>query len=232
MSFIELKNITKKYGKGDSMVKALDCLNLSIENGDMVAIIGKSGSGKSTLLNILGGLINYDEGEYIFNDIPINGNKEKELVKFRRKNISFIVQDFALINNMTVFDNIALPLEYKRISKKEIKRLVFDVLEKLEIKEKAYKYPNEISGGQAQRVAIARAIVKNPDLILADEPTGALDKKSGQNVIEILKNLNRDGKTIVIVTHDLKIAENCNSIINIEDGRVINQLTLNKEFYT
>ncbi|MEN8435962.1 ABC transporter ATP-binding protein (plasmid) [Clostridium septicum] len=222
MSFIELKNITKKYGKGDSAVIAVDALNLSIEKGDMIAIIGKSGSGKSTLLNILGGLINFDKGEYIFNNNFISGNKEKDLVKFRRENISFIVQDFALINNMTVFDNIALPLEYKKISKKEIKRLVFEVLEKLEIKEKAYKYPNEISGGQAQRVAIARAIVKNPELILADEPTGALDKKNGQNVIEILKKLNLNGKTIVIVTHDLKIAENCKSIVRMEDGRVIN----------
>lgn len=222
MSFIELKNITKTYGKGDSTVVALDKLNLSIEKSDMTAIIGKSGSGKSTLLNILGGLINFNEGEYIFNNYSINGSKEKNLVKFRRENISFIVQDFALINNMTIFDNIALPLEYKKFSKKEIKKRVFEVLEQLEIKEKAYKYPNEVSGGQAQRVAIARAIIKNPELILADEPTGALDQKSGQKVIEILKKLNEYGKTIVIVTHDLKIAENCKSIVRIEDGKVIN----------
>ncbi|MGG7076540.1 ABC transporter ATP-binding protein [Clostridium sardiniense] len=221
MSFIELKNIIKKYGKDDSTVIALNGLDLFIDKGDMVAIIGKSGSGKSTLLNILGGLITFDEGEYIFNNKKINGSKGKELVKFRRENISFIVQDFALINNMTVFDNIALPLEYQKISKKEIKRRVLEVLEQLDIKEKAYKYPNEISGGQAQRVAIARAIVKNPELILADEPTGALDQKTGDKVIEILKDLNMRGKTIIIVTHDLNIAESCKKIIHVQDGKII-----------
>lgn len=220
MSFIELKNIIKKYGKDDSTVIALNGLDLFIDKGDMVAIIGKSGSGKSTLLNILGGLIKFDEGEYIFNNKKINGSKGKDLVKFRRENISFIVQDFALINNMTVFDNIALPLEYQKISKREIKRRVLEVLEQLDIKEKAYKYPNEISGGQAQRVAIARAIVKNPELILADEPTGALDQKTGDKVIEILKDLNMKGKTIIIVTHDLNIAENCKKIIHVQDGKI------------
>ncbi|AQM59008.1 MULTISPECIES: ABC transporter ATP-binding protein [Clostridium] len=222
MSFIELKNIIKKYGKDDSTVIALNGLDLFIDNGDMVAIIGKSGSGKSTLLNILGGLIKFDEGEYIFNNKKINGNKEKELVKFRRENISFIVQDFALINNMTVFDNVALPLEYQKISRKEIKKRVLEVLEQLEIRDKAYKYPNEISGGQAQRVAIARAIVKNPEVILADEPTGALDQKTGDKVIEILKDLNMRGKTIIIVTHDLNIAENCKKIIHVQDGKIVN----------
>lgn len=220
MSFIELKNIIKKYGKDDSTVIALNGLDLFIDKGDMAAIIGKSGSGKSTLLNILGGLINFDEGEYIFNNKKINGSKGKELVKFRRENISFIVQDFALINNMTVFDNVALPLEYQKISRKEIKRRVLEVLEQLDIKDKAYKYPNEISGGQAQRVAIARAIVKNPQVILADEPTGALDQKTGYKVIEILKDLNMKGKTIIIVTHDLNIAENCKKIIHVQDGKI------------
>ncbi|MEG1132541.1 MAG: ABC transporter ATP-binding protein [Romboutsia sp.] len=221
MAFIELKDIIKIYGKNESTVRALNGLSLSIESGEMLAIIGKSGSGKSTLLNILGGLISFDEGGYIFNNKKINGSKEKDLVKFRRENISFIVQDFALINNMTVFDNIALPLEYQKISKKETKRRVFEVLDQLDIKEKAYNYPNEISGGQAQRVAIARAIVKNPELILADEPTGSLDQKTGNNVIEILKNLNMGGKTIIIVTHDLKIAENCKRIVYVQDGKII-----------
>lgn len=221
MSFIELKNIKKVYGKDDSTVVALRDLSLNINKGEMVAIIGKSGSGKSTLLNILGGLINFNDGEYIFNEKVININQKKELVKFRRENVSFIVQDFALINDMTVFNNIALPLEYQKISKKEIKKRVLEVLDKLEIKDKADKYPNEISGGQAQRVAIARALVKNPELILADEPTGALDQKTGDTVIEILKNLNNQGKTIVIVTHDLKVADNCKRIIHVQDGQII-----------
>ncbi|MDU4912870.1 ABC transporter ATP-binding protein [Clostridium baratii] len=221
MSFIEIKNIIKKYGKGDSTTVALNDVSLSINKGEMIAIVGKSGSGKSTLLNILGGLIKFDEGDYLFNNVKINNNKEKELVRFRRDNISFIVQDFALINDMTVYNNIALPLEYKRLSKKEIKTKVFDVLEKLDIKNNAYKYANEISGGQAQRVAIARAIVKNPELILADEPTGALDQKTGEAVINILKELNNEGKTIIIVTHDLNIAEKCDRVINLQDGKII-----------
>ncbi|MGG7060233.1 ABC transporter ATP-binding protein [Clostridium tertium] len=222
MSFIEIKNITKKYGKGDSTTVAIDKVSLSIDKGEMIAIIGKSGSGKSTLLNILGGLINFDEGEYFFNNIKINADKKIDLLKFRRDYISFIVQDFALINDMTVYNNIILPLEYKKLPKMEIKSKVFDVIEKLDIKDNAHKYPNEISGGQAQRVAIARAIVKNPELILADEPTGSLDQKNGEIVLEILKDLNKQGKTIIIVTHDLNIAKNCNRTIHIHDGRIIN----------
>lgn len=221
MSFIEVKNIVKIYGRGDSNTVALDDVSININAGQMVAIVGKSGSGKSTLLNILGGLINFNKGQYFFNDAEINGNKERELIKFRRDNISFVVQDFALINDMTVYDNIALPLEYKRFSKKEIKTKVFDVLEKLDIKGKAYRYANEISGGQAQRVAIARAIVKEPKLILADEPTGALDQKTGESVINILKELNKKGITIIIVTHDLSIAERCDKIIYLQDGKVM-----------
>jgi putative ABC transport system ATP-binding protein len=221
MSFIEVKNIVKIYGRGDSNTVALDDVSININAGQMVAIVGKSGSGKSTLLNILGGLINFNKGQYFFNDAEINGNKERELIKFRRDNISFVVQDFALINDMTVYDNIALPLEYKRFSKKEIKTKVFDVLEKLDIKDKAYRYANEISGGQAQRVAIARAIVKEPKLILADEPTGALDQKTGESVINILKELNKKGITIIIVTHDLSIAERCDKIIYLQDGKVM-----------
>lgn len=220
MSFIEIIDIVKNYGGGDSNTVALDKVSINIEEGEIVAIVGKSGSGKSTLLNILGGLINYNEGKYFFNGIEIDGRKRKELTKFRRNNISFVVQDFALINDMTVYENVALPLEYKRLQKKEVKTKVLDILDKLDIKDKANKYANEISGGQAQRVAIARAIVKEPKLILADEPTGALDQKTGESVIKILKEVNEKGTTIIIVTHDLNIAEKCNRIIYLHDGKV------------
>jgi putative ABC transport system ATP-binding protein len=182
--------------------------------------MGKSGSGKSTLLNILGGLMSMDSGEYYFKEKPQDFSKMKNLVSFRRDCVGFVVQYFALIDDLTVYENIALPLRYQKCSRRQRKERVNRILDRLGLSEKKKAYPDELSGGQQQRVAIARALVKNPEVILADEPTGALDRKTGQDVMQLLKELQEEGKTIVIVTHDAKIAEQCDRVIYMEDGKI------------
>ena len=219
MPIIRTVDIRKTFGKKDVAVHALNGVTISIEKGEMVAIMGKSGSGKSTLLNILGGLMSMDKGKYFYNDEPLDFSKQKNLINFRKNCVGFIVQYFALIDDMNVFDNVALPLKYKGFSKKLTHELVYKFLDYLEIKEKAKAYPDELSGGQQQRVSIARALVKNPDIILADEPTGALDEKTEESVLNIFKELYQKGKTIIIVTHDDKVANICNRVINLRDGR-------------
>lgn len=218
---IKLEKVFRYYGSGEAVVKALDGINLNVKEGEMIAIIGKSGSGKSTLLNILGGLDNVTKGTYLFNNKVVPLFDQKKLAKFRKDNIGFIVQYFALIEDMNVLENIALPLKYSNKTHQEIKKVTENILEKLGIKDKMYKYPNELSGGQKQRVAIARAIINNPKLILADEPTGALDEETEKTIMEIFKNLNKQGKTIIIVTHDSKIANQCNRIIRLSDGKIV-----------
>lgn len=213
-----LQGIKKSFGKGDSRVEALKGIDLSIKEGEMVAIMGKSGSGKSTLLNILGGLSGIDEGKYFFQGKELDCNKPKELTKFRKNNIGFVVQYFALVDEMTVFQNVAMPLKYQK-KHGQIKERVENALAELEILDKAKSYPVELSGGQQQRVSIARAIVKDAKLILADEPTGALDEATGEKVLNIFEKLHEQGKTIVIVTHDAKVASRCERILYLKDGR-------------
>lgn len=220
MSLIELKNIKKIYGKGDAKVDALRGIDLSIEKGEMIAIMGASGSGKSTLLNILGFLDKPTEGSYLLNGQSVGKLGDKILARNRNKFIGFVVQNFALIEDYTVFQNIKVPLDYTKISKKEKKQRIVTLLDKMKISDKKDKLPKELSGGQNQRVAIARALVNDPEIILADEPTGALDSKTGEDVMAIFKEFNKEGKTVIIITHDEKIANMCKRIIKIEDGKL------------
>lgn len=217
---IELNNIHKSFGKNEARVDAIKGITLTVGDKEMVAVMGKSGSGKSTLLNIIGGMMSMDDGEYIYQGRPVNFKSQKAITDFRRNEIGFVVQYFALVEDLNVYDNVALPLKFQGYSRKKIKRMVWSALEELGIEDKVKAYPNELSGGQQQRVAIARAIVKNPGLILADEPTGALDQATGEEVQNIFSRLNESGKTVIIVTHDKNVAERCGRIIRIKDGMI------------
>lgn len=228
MALINLKNISKKFGVKDTEVQALRDVTLEINEGEIIAIVGASGSGKSTLLNIIGTLDRQTKGEYLLENKDLNKLNKYDLAKLRNNTFGFVVQNFALINDYTVYENIEIPLCYAKIKSSERKILIDKVLNKLDIKDKIKKKPTELSGGQCQRVAIARAIINSPKIVLADEPTGALDKKTGEQVMEIFKELNKEGKTIIIVTHDLKIASQCDRIINIEDGIIMENNIIKK----
>lgn len=225
MELIQLNNIEKIYGSGDNEVVALRNINLKIHKGELVAIVGASGSGKSTLLNIMGALDKPTSGQYMLKKNNINNLKSSEIARVRNKYFGFVVQHFALIKDYTVFENIQIPLEYGKVKLKDRKKRISELLLKLGLQDKANKTPNELSGGQNQRVAIARALANNPEVILADEPTGALDQKTGNDVIESFINLNKEGKTVIIITHDPQIAARCNRIIKIEDGQIIEDST-------
>lgn len=213
---IEMKNIYKSFGKDHNERKIFENFSFTISKGDMVAIMGKSGSGKSTLLNIIGGLESIDKGTYLFNGKDVSRFSEKELLKFRRKNISFIFQNFALINEYSVMDNILLPLKYHygNIDKKKLDG-ARELLDKLDIGYVCDQKIDNLSGGEKQRIAIARSLISNTNVILADEPTGALDEKSGYMIMELFKQMKNLGKTIIIVTHDIDVAKKCDYIINI-----------------
>lgn len=217
---IDLKNIHKTYGKSKAATNALSNINYTIKEGEFITITGKSGSGKSTLLNILGGITKPSLGDYWFCGENISKYTLNELSLFRKENVGFVVQHFALIDNMKVFDNIALPLKYNNYSNNQIRAMVGDVLEKLEISNKIHNYPHELSGGEKQRVAIARAIISSPKILLADEPTGALDERTGKNILNIFKELNNNGTTIVLVTHDKEIADIGSKQIIMRDGKI------------
>lgn len=221
MDIIQIHDIYKTFGKKDACVRALQGVSLVIGEGEMVAVMGKSGSGKSTLLNILGGMTSIESGTYLYDGKEINGKSQRELTRFRRNEVGFVVQYFALVDDLNVFHNIALPLKHQGYSRKKSAHMVREVLQMLGIEDKEKSYPDELSGGQQQRVAIARAIVKQPHLILADEPTGALDEATGEEIMKIFRELNEKGKTVVIVTHDRKVAEACDRVIYLRDGRVM-----------
>ncbi|MCI5726723.1 MAG: ABC transporter ATP-binding protein [Clostridium sp.] len=219
---IEIKNVSKIYGKGDAAVNALRNVNITIADGEFVSIIGPSGSGKSTLLNILGGIDTPTSGEYYLNKNNIATLSNKKIADIRNIEFGFVLQYFGLINDYTVYENVMLPLKYSNKFKgKERKNRVNKMIEDMGLKEKLKKYPTELSGGQCQRVAIARAIVNNPNIIFADEPTGALDRTTGNQIFNILRELNKEGKTVVIVSHDENIYSKCDRIIKIEDGQII-----------
>lgn len=210
------KNYINRYDK--SSISILKNINLEVEKGEIVALMGRSGVGKSTLLNILSGLESASEGEYSFNDINVRNLGKKQLLEWRKKNIGFILQNYGLISTDTVFDNISLPLLYDRVNSDKIKEATTMLIEKLQLNRKENSYVYNLSGGECQRVAIARSLVNNPKLILADEPTGALDKESEKIVINLLKEYANRGTSIIIVTHDLRIARQCDRILELKNG--------------
>lgn len=218
---IQLENVYKGFGKKDGRVEVIQGINLEVQQGEFVSIMGKSGAGKSTLLNIIGGMLTIEQGAYYYRGDRLETQNAKKLMEFRRKEVGIIVQYFALVEDMNVYQNVSIPLKFQGISYKEQKRKVYEVLDRLEILDKMNAYPRELSGGQQQRVAIARAIIKKPRLLLADEPTGALDVATGEKVMKILEEMHKEGQTIILVTHDEKIAKNSERMIEVRDGRVV-----------
>ena len=216
-TLVRIERVTKKF---DETV-AVDDVSLEIQRGDLVSIVGKSGSGKSTLLNIIGILDNYDSGNYWFNNNLIKNINETEAAYYRNKFIGFVFQTFHLIGTKTALENVELPLYYRGDSKADMRQKAEEMLEKVGLGDRMHHLPNELSGGQKQRVAIARALVTQADLILADEPTGALDSKTSQEIMDLLLEINQEGKTVLIVTHEHEVANICKRKIEIADGQII-----------
>lgn len=217
---IELNNISKTYNLGEQELKVLDNINFKVQKGEFVSIIGPSGSGKSTMMNILGLLDVADTGEYLLDDISIKEANDSLLADIRNKKIGFIFQSFNLLPKMNALENVQVPLMYRGINKKESQKRAYEILEKVGLKGREKHMPSQLSGGQQQRVAIARALIGEPEIILADEPTGALDSKTGNEVMELLKNLNKEGQTIILITHDISIANRANRIVKMMDGKL------------
>lgn len=218
---ITVKDLSKVFRTEEIETTALNGVSFEINDGEFVAIMGPSGCGKSTLLNILGLLDNPTGGSYRLLDSEVGGLKEKERTKFRKGNIGFVFQSFNLIDELNVYENVELPLRYLNISASERKQKVTEILKRMGISHRANHFPQQLSGGQQQRVAIARAVVSNPKLILADEPTGNLDSKNGKEVMDLLSELNKEGTTIVMVTHSQKDAAVAQRVINLFDGQIV-----------
>lgn len=226
---IDLRDIYKIYSDGDSEIRALDGINLQIAEKEFVSIIGQSGSGKSTAMNIIGCLDIPTSGSYFLNGEDVSKMNEYQLSDIRSRTLGFIFQQYNLISKLSVFENVELPLIYKKMNPKERKERVERALEKVGLSDRMKKYPKQLSGGQQQRVSIARALAGDPKLILADEPTGALDSKTGIEVLEFIKQLNReDGTTIVLITHDHSIAYQANRVVKIQDGKIIADEVVNR----
>ena len=219
---IKLSNIQKIYNKGKSNeFEALKGVSLTIKDGELVAVIGKSGAGKSTLLHIIACIDSYEDGKYVIDDILVKNLSEKKLAEIRNSRIGIVMQDFALVDDFSCIENVLLPLDFAAKKKSDRKELALAALKSVGMDGMAKKPVNKLSGGQKQRVAIARAIVNKPSVILADEPTGALDSKTAAEIMELFHELNKKGHTVIIVTHDLEIAKQCGRIIEISDGKIV-----------
>ena len=219
---IKLENIKKIYNKGNANeFEALKGVSLTIKDGELVAIIGKSGAGKSTLLHIIACIDSYEDGKYVIDDVLVKNLSEKKLAEIRNSRIGIVMQDFALVDDFSCIENVLLPLDFAAKKKSDRKELALAALKSVGMDGMAKKPVNKLSGGQKQRVAIARAIVNKPSVILADEPTGALDSKTAAEIMELFHKLNKKGHTVIIVTHDLEIAKQCDRIIEISDGKII-----------
>ena len=223
---IRLEGINKTYYNG-SPLHVLKGINLQVERGELVSIMGASGSGKSTLLNILGILDDYDSGDYYLNNVLIKNLSENKAAEYRNRMIGFIFQSFNLISFKNAMENVALPLYYQHVSRKKRNMLALEYLDRMGLREHAYHLPSEMSGGQKRRVAIARALISKPRIILADEPTGALDSETTQEVMDLLKEVNREGMTLVVVTHERDIAMQTHKIVHIKDG-IIGEIEMMK----
>lgn len=218
---IELIDISKIYRMGEGEIRANDGISLKIQCGEFVAIVGKSGSGKSTTMNIIGALDVPTSGQYILGGVDVSHLKDDELAAVRNKMIGFVFQQYHLLPKLNVAENVELPLLYAGVKKKERRRLALAALERVGIQGKWNSYPNQLSGGQQQRVSIARALAGNPSLILADEPTGALDSKTSREVLGFFKQIHADGNTVVLITHDNSVAAEAERIVRLYDGRII-----------
>ncbi|WP_372974882.1 ABC transporter ATP-binding protein [Muriicola sp.] len=218
---IEIKDLHKSYKMGSNSLHVLKGINFNVEEGELVAIMGSSGSGKSTLLNILGMLDEADSGTYLLDGIPIKNLNETKAANYRNKFLGFIFQSFNLINNKTALENVALPLYYQKMPRKQRQEKAMKYLEQVGLKEWSHHLPSELSGGQKQRVAIARAMVGEPKVLLADELTGALDSKTSYEVMELIQNINDQGNTILVVTHETDIAQMCKRIVHLRDGVIV-----------
>ena len=220
---IKTNDLTKIFRTEEVETTALNKMNLNVKEGEYVAVMGPSGCGKSTLLNILGLLDNPTSGSYLFNGTEVANLKERDRTIFRKGNIGFVFQSFNLIDELNVFENVELPLIYLKMKTSERKKKVEDALDRMKITHRAKHFPQQLSGGQQQRVAIARAVVANPRLILADEPTGNLDSKNGIEVINLLSELNKEGTTIIMVTHSERDASYAHRIVNLFDGQIVTE---------
>ena len=229
---ISIKDLHKSYSIGNSSLHVLKGINFEVEEGELVAIMGSSGSGKSTLLNILGMLDIADEGDYILDQVPIKNLNETKAAKYRNQFLGFVFQSFNLINYKSALENVSLPLYYQGIKRKERQEIAMDYLDKVGLKEWSTHLPSELSGGQKQRVAIARALASKPKVLLADEPTGALDSTTSYEVMDLIQKINQEGKTILVVTHEEDIARMCKRIVRLKDGVIIEDKKVNQVLAT